>query len=79
MDLGGRLFTESNKIGDTGVHYFADALRFNKVASHIFVFYTTNHVFLTQTLTVLDLGYNEIGDIGGQCLVPVLRQNKVIY
>jgi ABC-type uncharacterized transport system substrate-binding protein len=38
--------------------------------------YTHLHVF-TQTLTTLDLNYNQIGDAGAQYLADALRNNTV--
>ena len=61
-----------------GAHHLADTLRNNTVS--IFLSYSSSfhHIhFFTQTLTLLDLYGNQIGDQGAQHLTDTLRNNTV--
>ncbi|CAM4797683.1 unnamed protein product [Rotaria magnacalcarata] len=79
--LGGQHYLKGNAIGDAGAQYFADVLQYNKVISTSTPLFSLQHTMLclyrTQTLTTLDLGFNEISNIGGHLLANVLLQNKI--
>ncbi len=65
-------------IGDKGAQYLAEALRQNEVISPFSFSHSTVH-YVTQTLTTMDLRFNQIGSQGAEHLANALEQNKVTF
>ena len=79
LHLGG------NRIGEKGAQSIADALRTNTVSLFLLLTHSPSHPhphhrrLLTQTLTTLYLGYNQIGEKGAQSIADALRTNTVSF
>ncbi len=70
-----------NRIGDVGVRHLADALNDNKVITYTYFHCIFLILFnlLSQTLTELDLSYNQIEDQGIEYLENVFENNTVCF
>ena len=72
-----------NQIGEKGAQSIADALRTNTVSLFLLLTHSPSHPhphhrrLLTQTLTTLNLQYNQIGEKGAQSIADALRTNTV--
>jgi hypothetical protein len=59
------------------MEYLSNGLQNTQVKSISFSSFAVLFEFFTKTLTIISLGYNEIGDDGIRYLIPVLENNQV--
>jgi len=66
-----------NRISDRGVQYLASALENNTERHAFFAYFVNNRYHSKQSLSMLSVAGNIIGDEGAKHLADVLKQNKV--
>jgi Ran GTPase-activating protein (RanGAP) involved in mRNA processing and transport len=71
-----------NQLGNEGVEYLADALKINRVSERLFSFDRSSSrdpSFHSQSLTTLDIQYNDIDAEGETDLANALNSNQVRF
>lgn len=69
-----------NEIQQNGAGYLGKALRNNQVIQlflHLESLLKLYHIFILQTITILELAANKIGDKGAQHLAEAIHNNQV--
>lgn len=68
------LYLYNNAIGEVGVYYLAEAIKFNQVNNYLFLIFVQ---FLVKVLTTVSLSENQIGRSGVKYLSEALQHNSV--